>query len=386
MKKHIAVLLLLATMGTMLFAVDIVIGGSNDMDLVFTTHETGDSGLYVNNGGPVYWRDRTRMDFEIYGRDVGFIGRLEMRTDKGAAFSPNLGGLCPYFAYAMVYGDLFDSLVRINAGKLMITDYLVTSTTQEWMLSGNITNTGKILSDNNPYGFMMQMLPMESLNLGLGVIAKDTLFPLAGSNYIPSVSSTDKNFVYLVSARYDLPLSIGSVILNAALPQISVNENYGDDMNFDATFQFTMIDNMMAGVIYRHYSQGIGKLADNSLALIAGYNQEKFGMNGGLQITFDRNEDLTNFYWEFDAYYKLASFLQPLVYFYGDTNTGNGADTDALKHFDFTMGLDLMIKTFSEHAWLSIGFGYDSGIQGNASSTGTPEGGMICPIRFSVSF
>jgi len=166
MKKHIAVLLLLATMGTMLFAVDIVIGGSNDMDLVFTSHETGDSALYVNDGGPVYWRDRTRMDFEIYGNDVGFIGRLEMRTDKGAIFSPNLGGLSPYFAYAMVFADFLDSTIRLNAGKLMISDYLVTSTTQEWMLSGNITNTGKLLSDNNPYGFMMQMLPFESLNVG----------------------------------------------------------------------------------------------------------------------------------------------------------------------------------------------------------------------------
>ncbi len=178
MKKAIVLLLALVVLGGAVFAQAKVTGRVQ--------------GVATLNDAGLTFADQVRLNFSASTEDknVGIAARLQTSTTLVAAHIAGAAGTAVNYSYAYGYAKLFEGKFVVTAGKLYHFDYYLGGN----MASENMGNTGNnVMWALGNKGMLLQVLPVEGLNIGLRILPAGTLstgdFGLAASYEIKDTAT-----------------------------------------------------------------------------------------------------------------------------------------------------------------------------------------------------
>jgi hypothetical protein len=203
MKKAIVLLLALTVIGGAVFAQATVSGYVRAR------------ALYTESG--LAYVDRLRLNFNYATEDKNVVAFARLQSSDQ---------LAPTVAYLQGQVTALDGMLKVTGGKLAVYDYSIGSSGTDW-LNGGVSNDGYHLDSVN--GMLVQVFPVEGLNLGVHVLPAGTL------------DLADLGF----NVKYDIA-DVGSVV---------VESDMGVDFaasRYSASFKFTGMEGLSAAVGYRH--------------------------------------------------------------------------------------------------------------------------------------
>lgn len=160
MKKAIVLLLALVVLGGAVFAQAKVTGRVQ--------------GVTTLSAAGLSFADNVRFNFTgaTDDKNVGFAVRLNTSSTLVAAIAAGAAGSAVNYSYAYGYAKLFEGKFVVTAGKLYNFDYY---------MSGNMASESTSTYDTGAYqfyatkGVLLQVLPTEGLNIGLGILPEGTI-------------------------------------------------------------------------------------------------------------------------------------------------------------------------------------------------------------------